>query len=149
MVTIRINEFKGYGLEELTLFLKEADDNIFEIVIPKETTLAASTKNDIAWEFFSAAYIGQRLYELSSEFCYISAKPAVAGIFGFHIATGLIDQLAGFLFQASGVFGNSEVSEPINFALDVGAFITYFKDKPAVCQDLLDIANEYHTRNEE
>ncbi|KAA9038722.1 hypothetical protein FW778_14345 [Ginsengibacter hankyongi] len=144
MITIKINEFKGYGLEEFTLFLKESEDNVYEIIVPKKTVAGTSANADIAWEYFTAAYIGRQLYEISSEFCYTAATPKRKGEFGFHITARRIEQLAGLLFQASGAFGNAEVAEPVNFTLEVGAFITYFKDKPTVCQDLLDIGKEYH-----
>ena len=94
-----------------------------------------------------AAYIGRQLYEISTEFCYTAAIPERLGVFGFHITAPQIDQLAGFLFQTSGAFGNDEVEDPVNFTLEVGAFISYFKDKPTVCQDLFDIAREYNCDN--
>ena len=147
MITIQINEFKGYGLEEFRLFLKESEDNVYEIIIPKRTTAGTSANADIAWEFFMAAYVGRQLYEISSEFCYTTARPERLGIFGFQITARQIDQLAGLLFQISGAFGNDEVEDPVNFTLEVGSFITYFKDKPTVCQDLFDIAKEYNCDN--
>ena len=149
MATIIINEFEGYGLEEFVLFLKESEDNIFEIVIPKETYFANSTNIDIAWEFFRGAYIGQRLYEISSEFCYITAKPDYPGTFGFNLQTKKIDKLADFLFRVSGAFGNNVVTDPLDFALDIGAFVADFTNRQVVCQDMFDIAFKYHSQKDE
>lgn len=144
MLTVRINEFEGYGPEEFSSFLKEAEDNIYEIVIPKETT-TSSAGIDIAWEFFAAAYIGQSLYEISTELCYEFAKPGEGGQFGFKITTGMIHKLANILLQISGAFGNSEQAKPDEFAAAVNRFIAGFKNKQAACQDMFDIANEYHS----
>ncbi|MEO8416644.1 MAG: hypothetical protein ABI472_23465 [Ginsengibacter sp.] len=142
MLTIRINEFEGYGLREFVLFLTEAEDHVFEIIIPKETT-AASSNADIAWEFFVGAYIGQQLSDISSSFSYISAKPTDAGQFSFKFTSGLIDALANIIFQISGAFGNTELAVPLAFALEVDAFIVSFQSKYAACQDMFDIANTY------
>jgi hypothetical protein len=149
MVTIRINEFEGYGLDEFKLFLKESEDNIYEIVIPKEASFADSTNTDIAWEFFSGAYIGQRLYEISSEFGYVTAQPGHPGTFGFNLQTKKVNQLADFLFQASGAFGNTAVTEPFDFALDIGAFIADFTNRQVICQDMFDIASGYRSQKDE
>ena len=144
MLTIRITEFEGYGLTEFMLFLEEAEDNIYEIVVPKQTT-TFSTGIDIAWEFYAAAYIGQCLSQISTKFWYVMAKPALAGQFSFKITTRKIDKLATVLLQTSGAFGNSEQVKPDEFASAVNGFIINIKNRRASCQDMLDIANEYHS----
>ena len=148
MLTVRINEFEGYGLREFILFLEEAEDNIYEIVIPKDTT-ASSSCHDLAWEFFVGAYIGQQLSEISSEFRYKIAKPSHVGQFRFKITTVMNHKLANILLQISGAFGNSEKAKPIKFAREVNRFIANFKNKQAACQDMNDIANEYHSEIED
>lgn len=149
MLTIRINEFEGYGIDEFTLFLDETDDDkTYEIVIPKITT-ALSSGVDIAWEFFTGACIGERLSEISTVFSYIIAEQEFAGQFRFKIKTELIHELAGILLQTSGAFGNSEEANPVNFASQVHWFIVRSKNKQAICQDVVDIANKYHSETDD
>jgi hypothetical protein len=148
MVTIKIEEFEGYDIDEFTEFLLAQNDDQFEIISQKDGVLFFSPHNELAREFAIAAYIGQRLSEISSTFSYTGASLADAGEFTFQIKTKKIDELADILFLFSGGFGNSELSEPIDLASEVSHFIETTKPKDAACVDLLETYHEYYTPEE-
>lgn len=143
MLAIEINQFEGYDVHEFTSFLEENNDDIFEIFIPKDTTLFYSSNNDLAWEFAIGAYVGEILKKISTEFSYTGAPIATPDRFSYRIKTKSTGTLAVSLLNISSVFGNSEISEPIDFACEISAFLEDPSNKEVACKDLFDIALEY------
>lgn len=144
MTEIIVNQFEGYDLDEFTDFLKATDDSTFEIKVPKKTIIYFSTNEDISWEYAIAAYIGQKLNEISSIFSYTNIRLDKQGSFTFRITTTQIDELADLLSEISSVFGNSNIVEPINFTSEVSAFIKESKKKKIACKNLFETACEYY-----
>jgi hypothetical protein len=145
MTTIKINEFTGYDIDEFIEFVNTETSGEFIIHIPKETTLFYCSCEDISQEYAIAAYIGQKLHEISSKFEYHAADLNSLGEFTFIILTNNFKTLGELISEISSVFGNSETIEPINFTSEVSSFIKEFRNKKAACQDLFDLAIEYHT----
>jgi len=150
LVTINIKEFGGYDIDEFKEFLIAQNANEFKITLPKEGVLFYSAHNELAREFAIAAYIGQRLSEISSEFKYYSAPLADLGEFTFEIETKKLNELAGILHFLSAGYGNSEFSEPLDLSSEVASFIKENKDlDKVVCTDLLETYFEYYKEDED
>ena len=116
--------------------------------MPKETVLFYSSNHDISLEFAIAAYIGQQLNEISSFFTYKIAALAKPDYFIFTFATNDLDVLVEILAEASSVFGNSDLIEPINFSSSVSDF-TEIIPKNIACRDIIDTSLEYYQASQD
>ncbi|MFC0774273.1 hypothetical protein [Terrimonas alba] len=150
MVEINIEQFEGYDKDEFKEFLLTQNEDEYKLVLPKETVLFFSESNDLAWEYGSAAFVGQRIKELSSNFEYSSAPLADRGEFSFRFKTNKVDELAVLLLYISSGYGNIEIIEPIDFQCEASDFIETSKDnRDIACQDLIDVYFEYFVAEEE
>lgn len=70
MLKININEFYNYDSKAIYEFLFLQSETEFEITIPRNAGIGKADNYHIFVEYLTAAYAGQRLYEIAESFAY-------------------------------------------------------------------------------
>lgn len=144
MITININQFKGYTIKDIHEFLSLQNSNHYEIFIPKMEADPGELNFSIFWDYHVAAYAGQKLNSSSESFAYDVPCPKRQNPFRFELETNDLMKLSIALrFIIVGYYTNG--SGMTNFHQHAAAhFDEAYKGKtdPA-CWGLLYIANEY------
>jgi hypothetical protein len=70
MVRINLTEFLNYELQQLLEFIQLQDDNEYNIALPKKTIAGVDCNFNVYWEYYHAAFAGQELAQISTNFTY-------------------------------------------------------------------------------
>lgn len=141
---IDISMFKNYSQKRIEECLCRMKQNYFQIVIPKKFPDFNSA--DIAMSYYSGAYIGQLLKDISSSFAYYIPSPQKASDFIFEIEATGMDKLAGVIeFLIRSFFDTGKPEDHSHFdmmAANYGIACCTRKRK-SDCPGLLSIAIRY------
>jgi hypothetical protein len=97
MTSINIHDLKNYNRKLITEFLIQQNDNAFEIIIPRDQYDEDDINFSIFWQYYTAAYAGQKLYNISTSFAYYTPCPSKQSSFRFEIEVTDIEKLAAAL----------------------------------------------------
>ena len=71
MKKIILNDLRDYSYEKLYSYIMSCPEESFEVQLTRNIALSAgSDMKDLSRDYAVAAWIGQKLYELSNGFCY-------------------------------------------------------------------------------
>jgi hypothetical protein len=94
MTTINIHDLKNYNAKLTLEYLQQQNDKAFEIVIPRDQYDDEDLNFSIFWQYYTAAYAGQELYNVSTSFAYYVPCPKKQNPFRFEIEVPDIERLA-------------------------------------------------------
>jgi hypothetical protein len=91
-------EFTGYEHKDIYSYLLTNNETFFRIIVEKDFIAPGDDNMDIAAEYYDAIYYGQKLSELSSDFCYYVPSEFSASPFVYEFSTTDMEKLAGTMF---------------------------------------------------
>jgi hypothetical protein len=97
MNSINIYDLKNYNVRLIEEYLFQQNDKAFEIIIPRDQYDDEDINFSIFWQYYTAAYAGQKLYNISRSFAYYVPCPEKQNPFRFEIEVAGIDRLAAVL----------------------------------------------------
>jgi hypothetical protein len=127
MTKILLSEFNNYNKEDLFDFIKIQNGAFYEVLIPKRKRASIDDDVEVAQEYMNAAYIGQKLSDLSVDFMHNVPEPEQQGEFSFIIMTTKKKRLANFLYFIAQALFNEETEDWLK--LDAKS-TEYFVDLP-------------------
>lgn len=144
MTTINIEHLKNYNRKLVAEYLLQQGDNAFEIIIPRDQFDTDDINFSIFWQYYTAAYAGQRLFNISTSFaCYVPS-PEKKNPFRFEIEVADIQPLAAVLaFIITGYYTNND--SMIRFNQEAGIYFSDAYEGKTISEtwSLLHIANKY------
>lgn len=143
MHTINLMEFADYEYKDLYAYFMLKNETVFRIIMPKDVIASKADKIMIVTEYYDALYFGQKLSELSDDFCYNVPSEYSASPFAYELSITDIEKLAETLFYLiRGIVLDSETTDVMEkYWDDKEEFWTqYCNDEIVpVCQGLLHI----------
>jgi len=143
MHTLNLMEFADYTFKDFYAYLMMQNETAFRITMERHFEDPKDDKIMIVTEYYDALYFGEKLSELSNDFCYYVPSEYCEAPFTYEISTTDIEKLADTLFYLiKGIVLDSETTEIME---------KYWEDKEAfwdqycndeivpVCQGLLHI----------
>lgn len=149
---IEIQNIEKATFDNIVNLLLDEKQQPFNIYIPKSTVLYRSTSENIANDYATLAYIGQKLSQASENFNYEYVSPHEHKSALFQVRTANFTELAEIILELSFEFNNeSEDIEESYFLDDVYQFIDDVENKQVIpaCQDFLDTYYEFKGEIEE
>lgn len=144
MITISIHDLKNYNANLISEYLFQQSDNAFEIIIPRDQYDPEDINFSLFWQYYTAAYAGQQLFNVSESFaCYVPC-PEKKKPFRFEIEVADIHRLAAALaFIITGYYTNSD--SMIRFNQEAAIYFSDAYEGKTVSEtwSLLHIANKY------
>jgi hypothetical protein len=144
MQTINIHDLKNYNAKLITEYLFQQNDNAFEIIVPRDQYDEEDINFSIFWQYYTAAYAGQKLYNISTSFASYIPCPEKQNPFRFEIEVADIQRLAGVLaFIITGYYTKND--SMIRFNQEAAIYFSdAFEGKTdSETWSLLHIANKY------
>jgi hypothetical protein len=144
MHSINIHDLKNYSTKLIAEFLSQQPDNEFEIIIPRDQIDPEDINYSIFWQYYSAAYAGQKLFNISESFAYYVPFPKKDFPFRFEITVIELKKLTLALrFIIIGYYSDDEGM--LRFHEEASKYFDdSFKGKiDSNCWGLLSIANQY------
>lgn len=136
-------EFADYEYKDLYAYLMLRNETAFRITMPKDVTASKTDKIMIVTEYYDALYFGQKLSELSDDFCYNVPSEFSASPFAYELSIADIEKLAETLFYLiRGIVLDSETTDIMEkYWDDKEEFWAKYRDDEIVpvCQGLLHI----------
>lgn len=114
---IEINEIVGFSIKEIVDLLRTEEHSI-EIYFPKHTKQFFSTNLDIADEYLTLAYVGQKIRSKYQSFNYDIVPPNVQASVLFEIETEDLNDITDLLFYLANTVFVGDDSEGISQFLD-------------------------------
>ena len=112
MHTINLMEFADYEYKDLYAYLMLQNKTAFRITMPKDVTASKADKIIIVTEYYDALYFGQKLSELSDDFCYNVPSEFSAFPFAYEFSIADMEKLAETLFYLiRGIVLDSETTD--------------------------------------
>lgn len=146
MHKIDITELMDYDAASIYKYIMLQNTNEYEITMYKCTTNPIEEPFDVFWEYYMAAFIGQKLFEVSDTFSYYVPSVYKMDEFKFYIEVSdnekLIDPLS---FVIPGFFDVGEEIPP-KFHQQAHEFFQEAFDYEGLlvgCWGLLEIANRH------
>lgn len=144
MITISLDGRDGFTEDDFLELVEKNDDDKYEITAEKETVQFFSTNEDIAMEYYSAAFVGEKLNEIASEFDYDFPAPQETGDFTFTITTNDKNKLAEILTYLSAGYGNLEDDGAnMDFHSEAQDLVESASENSAACFDLIEICRQF------
>ncbi|HMU46128.1 MAG TPA: hypothetical protein PKC72_07160 [Chitinophagaceae bacterium] len=144
MTTINIEHLKNYNRKLIAEYLFQYGDNAFDIIIPRDQFDKDDINFSIFWQYYTAAYAGQRLFNISTSFaCYVPC-PHKQQSFRFEIEVADINKLARALaYIITGYYVNND--SMIRFNQQAGIYFSDAYEGKTISEtwSLLHIANKY------
>ena len=123
MVQIKLTEFTSYELPDLLEFIKLQDEHEYSITLPKNTAAFKDDNFNIFLEYYSAAFVGQQLWQISDTFSYAVPCFKKPGQFSFQITTHDKIQLTETLyFLVKGFLSNPDQNFSNQFKIGAARF---------------------------
>ncbi|HVT84288.1 MAG TPA: hypothetical protein VHD35_03755 [Chitinophagaceae bacterium] len=97
MTSINIHDLKNYNAKLIAEYLFQQNDNAFEIVIPRDQYDDEDINFSIFWQYYTAAYAGQKLFNISTSFASYIPCPEKKNPFRFEVEVPDIHRLAAVL----------------------------------------------------
>jgi hypothetical protein len=91
-------EFADYDFKAIYTYLMTSSETSFRITMPRDPELQQGDKMSIVTEYYDALYFGQKLSELSHDFCYNVPSEYCPTPFTYEIITTDMEKLADTLF---------------------------------------------------
>ena len=91
-------EFADYTYKDLYVYLMLQNETAFRITMPKDDSVEKTDKIMIVTEYYDALYFGQKLSELSHDFCYSVPSEYSVFPFAYEFSTADMEKLAETLF---------------------------------------------------
>lgn len=91
-------EFADYEYKNLYAYLMLQNETAFRITMPKDDSAEKTDKIMIVTEYYDALYFGQKLSELSHDFCYTVPSEYSLSPFAYEFSTTDMEKLAETLF---------------------------------------------------
>lgn len=147
--TIRLSEFKDYGQKEIQEYLQLTDSLNFCIILGRFQGQISYDSFQIANEYYHAAFVGQKLYEVSNCFSYLVPAEYSSFEFEFYFQATNLRSLARTIFQLGKMYDHSPESVK-KYRNQLDRFgIAYSKGRlDPVCQGLVDIFEQAAERAE-
>ncbi|MEO5945603.1 MAG: hypothetical protein ABIP79_02215 [Chitinophagaceae bacterium] len=143
MHTINLMEFADYEYKDLYAYLMLQNETVFRITMPKDVTASKADKVMIVTEYYDALYFGQKLSELSHDFCYNVPSEYSESPFAYELSTADMEKLAEIMFYLiRGIVLDSETTNVMEKYWDDKEefWAQYCNDEIVpVCQGLLHI----------
>lgn len=112
MHTINLMEFTDYEYKDIYAYLMTNNETSFRITMERHFIAPKDDKIMIATEYYDALYFGQKLSELSNDFCYSVPSEFSASPFAYEISTTDMEKLAETLFYLiKGIVLDSETTD--------------------------------------
>lgn len=108
MQTINIHDLKNYNAKLILEYLSVQQEKAFEIIIPHDQVDPDDKNFSIFWQYHTAAYAGQQLFNVSESFAYYVPCPKKQNSFRFELEVSDIKRLATALaFIITGYYENN------------------------------------------
>lgn len=112
MHAINLMEFTHYEFKDIYTYLMTNDETSFSIIMPRDPELQPGDKKSIVTEYYDALYFGQKLSELSQDFCYNVPSEYSPTPFTYELITTDMEKLADTLFYLlRGIVLDTETTE--------------------------------------
>ncbi|MEP7239024.1 MAG: hypothetical protein ABI685_14190, partial [Ferruginibacter sp.] len=98
MHTINLMEFADYEYKALYAYVMLQNETAFRITMPKDANASKADKVMIVTEYYDALYFGQKLSELSHDFCYNVPSEYSESPFAYELSIADMEKLAETLF---------------------------------------------------
>ena len=144
MLEIKIHEFIDYDQKTLHEYLLLQNETEFTIKILKNYLALQNENFVVYWQYYFAAWSGQKLSEISSSFAYYVPSEYKDAQFRFEIIVEDMEKLSEVLFLI--INGNYHHNELYNKFHDEGTIFfenAYKGTIKAATWGLLDIARKY------
>lgn len=141
MHTIHLMEFTAYDQQDIHDYLLTINETDFRIIMEKYAVAPVDDNGDIVSEYYDAIYYGQKLSELSPNFCYYVPSEFSASPFVYEISTTNMEQLAATMFYLiRGILINEETADILDiYQQEKALFWTQYCDSKieAACGGLI------------
>lgn len=144
MYSINIHDLKNYNTKLIAEYLSQQSDNEFEIIIPRDQYDEEDFNFSIFWQYYSAAYSGQKLFNISESFAYYIPCPHKQNSFRFEISVTDLKKLTVVLrFILAGYY--SENDAMVRFHEEASKYFddSFNGEMEPDCWGLLYIANQF------
>jgi hypothetical protein len=144
MTSVNIHDLKNYNTKLIVEYLFQQNDNAFEIVIPRDQYDEEDINFSIFWQYYTAAYAGQKLFNISTSFAHYTPCPEKQNPFRFEIEVADVQRLASVLaFIITGYYTNND--SMIRFNQEAAIYFSDAFEGKADSEtwSLLHIANKY------
>lgn len=145
MLEIKIHEFIDYDQPALHEYLLLQNETSFHIILLKSSVAHQQDDTIIYWQYYFAAWSGQKLSQIASSFAYHVPSEFKESKFTFEIITENMEKLAEVLFLI--INGHYHPNELYNRFHDEGTIFveSAFKGTIKVATwGLLNIARKYY-----
>jgi hypothetical protein len=143
MLTINITQFEGYTTKDFLKYLQIQQPPILEVILPKESD---STDWDmIHIDYCKAAYSGQLLHDLSTDFFHNIPEPDTKSYFVFIVVTTEYEALAAHLYWLMASYtGMCEDDDYAKLDCDAADWISQLHgDEQLACPEFISIFYDY------
>jgi hypothetical protein len=120
---IDIALLSGTTLNDILVLVEKEDTNAYEIFVPKSTQLYFSEKSSIAYDYAYAAYAGELLSSLGTNFTYEQVPPEFHESIGFTFQTNDKQKLATTILEISYLYVNDRDDPEYLDIEDVNQFL--------------------------
>ncbi len=145
MLTIKLNEFKGYDYKAIYEYLMVHNESEFKIVIFKESQALKDDNFIVFWDYYISLFIGQKLSEIATSFAYFVPCVYKTGYFAFEFTITDMEKLSDTLYYIlQGYNPDSDEETFLKFQNEAAAFMqSAGYDQETVCHGLLAICEKY------
>ena len=145
MITIHIDEFEDYDFKTIYEYLMMQRETSFEILIPKENVLDKDDQFYVFLDYYLAAYAGEMLSGVGSNFSYYVPSVSQVSNFSFQVDVADVEKLADVLNNiVRGYYDPGDGDEDSSFYERASLFHEKVWDTfDAACWGLVRIAAEY------
>jgi hypothetical protein len=99
MISIIANEFSNYTQPTFYEFIRLQQQTHFEIRFPKESIAGKHKNFDVFYEYYLAAYVGDRLFQIATSFAYYVPATNRIDYFKFEVEVADIEKFTATLFE--------------------------------------------------
>jgi hypothetical protein len=144
MTSINIEHLRNYNTKLIIEYLQQQNDIAFEIIIPRDQYGEEDLNFSIFWQYYTAAYAGQKLFNIATSFAHYTPCPEKENPFRFEIEVADIEKLAAVLaFIIKGYYEKTNAMIRYNREAAI-YFSDAFEGKTdSETWSLLHIANKY------
>lgn len=150
MHTINLTEFAVYEYKDLYAYIMLQNETVFRITMERHFVEPKDDKIMMVPEYYDALYFGEKLSELSNDFCYNVPSEFSASPFAYELSTTDMEKLAETLFYLiRGIVLDSETTDVMEKYWDDKEVFwdQYCNDEIVpICQGLLHIMEKMQSQ---
>ena len=139
MITFEISQFRGYSQEDILEYLQLQEPGAIKIFLDKPSDFDEDGPEQMAFDYYQAAYLGQELIEVCEDFVTFYPEMKRPGKFCFEAIDPHLPGLARLLhFYTEGMTEDGPDDDYLDTVMN---FVFEMEDDEViVCMEFLDIA---------